>query len=88
MERGDLRVEVFGRGFAWLDTGTYESLLQASLFVQSIEDRQGLMLACLEEIAWRLQYISTEQVVALADPMRNNAYGQYLLRVVEQAEVL
>jgi glucose-1-phosphate thymidylyltransferase len=56
--------------------------------VQSIEDRQGLMLACLEEIAWRLQYISTEQVVALADPMRNNAYGQYLLRVVEQAEVL
>jgi glucose-1-phosphate thymidylyltransferase len=88
MERGDLRVEVFGRGFAWLDTGTYESLLQASLFVQSIEDRQGLMLACLEEIAWRLQYISTEQVVALAEPMRKNAYGQYLLRVVEQAEVL
>ena len=86
--RGDLRVQVFGRGFAWLDTGTYESLLQASLFVQSIEDRQGLMLACLEEIAWRLEYISTEQVVALAEPMRNNAYGQYLLRVVEQAEVL
>ena len=88
MERGDLRVEVFGRGVAWLDTGTYESLLQASLFVQSIEDRQGLMLACLEEIAWRLHYISTEQVVAVALPMRNNAYGQYLLRVVEQAEPL
>ena len=88
MERGDLRVEVFGRGVAWLDTGTYESLLQASLFVQSIEDRQGLMLACLEEIAWRLHYISTEQVVALALPMRNNAYGQYLLRMVEHAEPL
>src|SRR5215212_8834224 len=88
MERGDLRVQVFGRGVAWLDTGTYESLLQASLFVQSIEDRQGLMLACLEEIAWRLHYISTEQVIALAVPMRNNAYGQYLLRIVEQAEPL
>jgi glucose-1-phosphate thymidylyltransferase len=86
MERGRLRVQVFGRGVAWLDTGTYESLLQASLFVQSLEDRQGLMLACLEEIAWRLQYITTEQVVALAAPMANNAYGQYLLRVVEQAE--
>ena len=88
MERGDLRVEVFGRGVAWLDTGTYESLLQASLFVQSIEDRQGLMLACLEEIAWRLRYISTEQVLALAVPMSKNAYGQYLLRVVEQAQAL
>ena len=86
MERGDLRVQVFGRGVAWLDTGTYESLLNASLFVQSIEDRQGLMLACLEEIAWRLHYISAEQVIALASPMRNNAYGQYLLRLVEQVE--
>jgi glucose-1-phosphate thymidylyltransferase len=88
MQRGDLRVELFGRGVAWLDTGTYESLLQASLFVQSIEDRQGLMLACLEEIAWRLHYITTEQVVALAAPMSNNAYGQYLLRTVDQAEAL
>jgi glucose-1-phosphate thymidylyltransferase len=81
MDRGDLRVQVFGRGVAWLDTGTYESLLQASLFVQSIEDRQGLMLACLEEIAWRLSYITTEQLVALALPMRNNAYGDYLMRL-------
>jgi glucose-1-phosphate thymidylyltransferase len=84
MARGDLRVRVFGRGVAWLDTGTYESLLQASLFVQSIEDRQGLMLACLEEIAWRLAYITTEQLLALALPMRNNAYGEYLMRVAQQ----
>jgi glucose-1-phosphate thymidylyltransferase len=83
MERGDLRVQVFGRGLAWLDTGTYESLLQASLFVQSIEDRQGLMLACLEEIAWRLGYITTEQLAALATPMRNNAYGEYLVRLAQ-----
>jgi glucose-1-phosphate thymidylyltransferase len=88
MQRGDLRVELFGRGVAWLDTGTYESLLQASLFVQSIEDRQGLMLACLEEIAWRLHYITTEQVVTLAAPMSNNAYGQYLLRMVDQGEAV
>jgi glucose-1-phosphate thymidylyltransferase len=81
MDRGDLRVQVFGRGVAWLDTGTYESLLQASLFVQSIEDRQGLMLACLEEIAWRLSYITTDQLLALALPMRNNAYGDYLMRL-------
>jgi len=84
LERGDLRVEVLGRGVAWLDTGTCESLLQASLFVQSIEDRQGLMLACLEEIAWRREYITTEQLVGLAEPMRNSAYGQYLLRIVQQ----
>ena len=84
MARGDLRVRVFGRGVAWLDTGTYEALLQASLFVQSIEDRQGLMLACLEEIAWRLAYITTEQLLALALPMRNNAYGEYLMRVAQQ----
>jgi glucose-1-phosphate thymidylyltransferase len=84
MARGDLRVRVFGRGVAWLDTGTYEALLQASLFVQSIEDRQGLMLACIEEIAWRLAYITTEQLLALALPMRNNAYGEYLMRVAQQ----
>jgi glucose-1-phosphate thymidylyltransferase len=84
LRRGDLHVEVFGRGVAWLDTGTYESLMQASLFVQSLEDRQGLMLACLEEIAWRLGYISPEQLAALAEPMRSTAYGQYLLRLLNQ----
>jgi glucose-1-phosphate thymidylyltransferase len=83
LRRGDLRVEVFGRGVAWLDTGTYESLMQASLFVQSLEDRQGLMLACLEEIAWRLGYISPEQLAALAEPMRSTAYGQYLRRLLD-----
>ena len=85
LRRGDLHVEVFGRGVAWLDTGTYESLMQAALFVQSLEDRQGLMLACLEEIAWRLGYITPEQLAALAEPMRSTAYGQYLLRLLDQA---
>ncbi len=84
LERGALHVERFGRGFAWLDTGTHESLLQASLFVQTIEERQGLMLACIEEIAWRMGYIDTEQVERVAHPMRKNTYGQYLLRLVEQ----
>jgi glucose-1-phosphate thymidylyltransferase len=83
MRRGQLHVEVLGRGMAWLDTGTYEALMQASLFVHSIEERQGLMLACLEEIAWRQGYITSEQVRAIALPMRNNQYGQYLLRILE-----
>ena len=81
LERGDLHVERFGRGFAWLDTGTHESLLQASQFVQTIEDRQGLMLACVEEIAWRMGYIDDAQVERIATPMRKNSYGQYLLRL-------
>jgi glucose-1-phosphate thymidylyltransferase len=83
MRRGQLHVELLGRGTAWLDTGTYESLMQASLFVQSIEDRQGLMLACLEEIAWRQGYITSDEVRAIALPMKNNQYGQYLLRMLE-----
>jgi glucose-1-phosphate thymidylyltransferase len=84
LERGDLHVERFGRGFAWLDTGTHESLLQAGQFVQTIEDRQGLMLACVEEIAWRMGYIDSAQVERIATPMRKNSYGQYLLRLVAQ----
>jgi len=84
LERGLLHVERFGRGFAWLDTGTHESLLQASQFVQTIEERQGLMLACIEEIAWRMGYIDAAQVERLAMPMRKNSYGQYLLRLVAQ----
>jgi glucose-1-phosphate thymidylyltransferase len=83
MERDALHVEVLGRGIAWLDTGTYESLLQASLFVQSIEERQGMMLACLEEIAWRQGYIEAEQVRSIAATMMNTQYGQYLLRIVD-----
>jgi glucose-1-phosphate thymidylyltransferase len=84
LERGHLHVERFGRGYAWLDTGTHESLLQASQFVQTIEDRQGLMLACIEEIAWRMGYIDDAQVERLATPMRKNSYGQYLLRLLAQ----
>jgi glucose-1-phosphate thymidylyltransferase len=84
LERGDLHVERFGRGYAWLDTGTHESLLQASQFVQTIEDRQGLMLACVEEIAWRMGYIDDAQVERIAAPMRKNSYGQYLLRLLAQ----
>jgi len=82
LESGALHVERMGRGYAWLDTGTHESLLQASQFVQTIEERQGLMLACVEEIAWRMGYIDAQQVARIAHPMRNNSYGQYLLRLV------
>ena len=83
MERGDLHVEAMGRGIAWLDTGTFESLLQASTFVQSIEERQGQMMACIEEIAWRLGYITAEDVERIAAPMCKNPYGHYLLKLVE-----
>jgi glucose-1-phosphate thymidylyltransferase len=82
LEAGRLTVEVFGRGLAWLDTGTFEALLQASNFVQSIEDRQGLMMACLEEIAWRLGWIQSGDVERIGRRMENNQYGQYLLRLV------
>ncbi|MGV3515942.1 glucose-1-phosphate thymidylyltransferase RfbA [Luteitalea sp.] len=84
LAQGRLHVERLGRGYAWLDTGTHESLLQASQFVQTIEERQGLMLACVEEIAWRMGYIDAEQVARIAAPMRKNSYGQYLLRLIAQ----
>ena len=80
---GDLRVERLGRGIAWLDTGTHEALLQASTFIQTIEERQGLMVACLEEIAFKMNYITALDVMRIAEPMRKNSYGQYLLRLVE-----
>ncbi len=82
MERGDLNVEVLGRGFAWLDTGTHESLLEASMFVQTVEHRQGLKIACLEEIAWRNQWLSDEEVRERARPLLKNGYGQYLMTLV------
>ncbi len=82
MERGDLNVEVLGRGFAWLDTGTHESLLEASMFVQTVEHRQGLKIACLEEIAWRNQWLSDEDVRERARPLIKNGYGQYLMALV------
>jgi glucose-1-phosphate thymidylyltransferase len=81
---GALHVEKLGRGIAWLDTGTHEALLQASNFIQAIEDRQGLKVACLEEIALRMGYISRADVERLAASMRSSGYGQYLLRVLDQ----
>ena len=84
LEAGALIVERLGRGVAWLDTGTHESLLQASQFVQTIEERQGLMICCVEEIAYRMGYIGVEDVARIAAPMRKNSYGQYLLRMLEQ----
>jgi glucose-1-phosphate thymidylyltransferase len=84
LEKGALFVEKLGRGIAWLDTGTHESLLQASNFIQAIEERQGLKVACIEEIAYRMGYIDAAQVARIAEPMKQNAYGQYLLGVIEE----
>lgn len=81
LEDNSLRVELLGRGFAWLDTGTHESLLEASTFIETIERRQKLKIACLEEISYRMGYISKEQLIELAQPLKKNAYGQYLLHV-------
>src|SRR5476649_2682694 len=83
LTQGQLSVERLGRGIAWLDTGTHESLMQAANYIQAVEDRQGLMVACLEEIAFRLGYITAADVSQLAKPMAKSAYGEYLLRIVE-----
>jgi len=83
LEQGELRVEALGRGVAWLDAGTHESLLQAANFVQAVEERQGLMISSPEEIAFRMGYIDAAQLRALATPMANNSYGAYLLRFLE-----
>ena len=84
LEWGELNVEVLGRGVAWLDTGTHASLLQASNFIQAIEERQGLKVACLEEVAYRMGYIGEEGVREAARAMKGNEYGQYLLRLLEE----
>ena len=86
LKDGSLNVELLGRGFAWLDTGTHESLHQASSFVQTIENVQGLKVACLEEIAWRNGWLNTEDLLILAEPMKKNEYGQYLLRLAEEVK--
>jgi len=84
LERGKLNVEVMGRGYAWLDTGTHESLLDASQFIATLENRQGLKVACPEEIAYRQQWITATQLEKLAQPLSKNSYGQYLLRVLKE----
>ncbi|MFT8950067.1 MAG: glucose-1-phosphate thymidylyltransferase RfbA [Liquorilactobacillus hordei] len=84
LSRGTLSVELMGRGFAWLDTGTHESLLEASSFIATIERRQNQKVACLEEIAYRMGYINKEQLAILAQPLKKNQYGQYLLRLVSE----
>ena len=85
LEQGNLSVAMMGRGYAWLDTGTHESLIEASNFIQTIETRQGLKVACPEEIAYRQKFITADQVRVLAAPLAKNAYGQYLLRMVAKA---
>lgn len=80
LKLGDLKVELMGRGYAWLDTGTHESMLEASNFIHTIEKRQGLKVACIEEIAYEKGYINKEQLIELANPLKKNGYGQYLLK--------
>ncbi len=84
LRRGDLRVEPLGRGFAWLDTGTHEALQQAASYVQAIQERQGLKISCIEEIAYRLGYIDRDQLIRLAEGFRQNEYGRYLLEVAHE----
>jgi len=84
LRRGQLDVSVMGRGMAWLDTGTHEALMEAALFIQTLEKRQGLMVACPEEIAYRSGYITAQQLEAIAQPMKNNAYGAYLLQLLQE----
>ncbi|MFY7670060.1 glucose-1-phosphate thymidylyltransferase RfbA [Tenacibaculum sp. MEBiC06402] len=84
LQQNKLKVELMGRGFAWLDTGTHESLMEAGQFIETIEKRQGLKVACLEEIAYYMGYITKEQVKVLAEPLKKNSYGQYLLSLVKE----
>ncbi len=84
LERGELQVEVMGRGMAWLDTGTHESMLEAGQFIATLEKRQGLKVACPEEVAFRKRYIDAAQLERLAEPMKKNSYGQYLLRLLNE----
>jgi glucose-1-phosphate thymidylyltransferase len=84
LRQGQLEVEIMGRGYAWLDTGTHDSLLEAGQFIATLEKRQGLKVACPEEIAFRAGWITAEQLQALAEPLRKNGYGQYLLQVLNE----
>src|SRR5579863_5535826 len=84
LERGDLKVKTMGRGIAWLDTGTPDSLLEAATFIQTIERPQGMKIACPEEIAWRMKFITAEQTARLAEPLRKSGYGEYLLSILRE----
>lgn len=86
LEQGELNVEILGRGFSWFDSGTHESLLEASQFIETVEKRQSLKIACLEEIAYVKGYISKEQLLQLAEPLKKNQYGQYLIRLAERKQ--
>jgi len=83
LEKGDLRVKLMGRGFAWLDTGTHDSMHEAGSFVKAIEERQGLKIACIEEIAYKMKFINAEQLRKLAEPLMKSGYGEYLIKVLE-----
>ncbi|KJR42555.1 Nucleotidyl transferase domain protein [Candidatus Magnetoovum chiemensis] len=84
LKKGELKVELLGRGFAWLDTGTHEALQQASSYVQAVQNRQGLKIACIEEIAYRLGYINDKELESLASDILKNDYGQYLMRIMRE----
>lgn len=84
LKRERLKVELLGRGFTWLDTGTHDSLMEAGKFIETIEKRQGLKVACLEEIAYYMKYIDADQVLSLAEPLKKNGYGQYLLKMIKK----
>jgi glucose-1-phosphate thymidylyltransferase len=86
LEAGQLDVAIMGAGYAWLDTGTHASLLDAALFTRIIEERQGLKICCPEEVAWRMGFISEAELVALAEPLRKSGYGEYLLKVMERGQ--
>jgi glucose-1-phosphate thymidylyltransferase len=84
LEENRLKVKILGRGMAWLDTGTHETLLQASIYIQTIEERQGLKISCIEEIAYKLGYITHDQLIELAKPLEKNQYGKYLIKIAHE----
>ncbi|MEG1637890.1 MAG: glucose-1-phosphate thymidylyltransferase, partial [Cellulosilyticaceae bacterium] len=86
LRRGNLKVELFGRGMAWLDTGTCEGLTEASSFVQAVQKRQGLYVACLEEISYKQGWINKEQLLSLAEPMAKTEYGQYMIAIAKEQQ--